>query len=42
MQDFLSTRKEALLGKIRDKAAIDDEISGDLKAAIGEFKTSYR
>jgi F-type H+-transporting ATPase subunit alpha len=42
LQDFLSTRKEPLLGKIRDKAAIDDEIASDLKAAVGEFKTSYR
>jgi F-type H+-transporting ATPase subunit alpha len=42
LQDFLSTRKEPLLAKIRDKAAIDDEISGELKTAVGEFKTSYR
>ncbi|MEA3212944.1 MAG: F-type H+/Na+-transporting ATPase subunit alpha [Chthoniobacter sp.] len=42
LQDFLVTRKEGLLTKIRDKAAIDDEITADLKAAVGEFKTSYR
>jgi F-type H+-transporting ATPase subunit alpha len=42
LQDFLTTRKEAVLGKIRDKGAIDDEITNDLKAAVGEFKTSYR
>ncbi len=42
LQDYLSTRKDALLGKIRDKAAIDDEIAGELKVALGEFKASYR
>ena len=42
LQDYLTTRKEALLGKIRDKGAIDDDITTDLKAAVGEFKTSYR
>ena len=42
LQDFLNTRKEALLTTIRDKGAIDDAITADLKAAIGEFKTSYR
>jgi F-type H+-transporting ATPase subunit alpha len=42
LQDFLTTRKEGVLGKIRDKAAIDDDISADLKAAVGEFKSSYR
>jgi F-type H+-transporting ATPase subunit alpha len=42
LQDFLTTRKEAVLGKIRDKGAIDDDITADLKAAVGEFKTAYR
>src|SRR5215207_9200190 len=42
LQDFLTTRKEAVLGKIRDKGAIDDDITNDLKAAVGEFKSSYR
>jgi F0F1-type ATP synthase alpha subunit len=42
LQDFLTTRKEAVLAKIRDKGAIDDDITADLKAAVGEFKTSYR
>lgn len=42
LQDFLNTRKEALLTTIRDKGAIDDTITADLKAALGEFKTSYR
>src|SRR5271154_6206091 len=42
LQEYLTTRKDAVLGKIRDKAAIDDDITSDLKAAVGEFKTSYR
>ena len=29
-------------GKIRDKGAIDDDITADLKSAVGDFKTSYR
>ena len=42
LQDFLVTRKDAVLSKLRDKKAIDDDITTDLKAAVGEFKTSYR
>jgi F-type H+-transporting ATPase subunit alpha len=42
LQEFLTTRKDAVLGKIRGKGAIDDDITNDLKAAVGEFKTSYR
>jgi F-type H+-transporting ATPase subunit alpha len=41
LQDYFGSRKDAVLGKIRDKGAIDDEIAGDLKSAVGEFKTSY-
>jgi F-type H+-transporting ATPase subunit alpha len=42
LQDFLATRKEATLAKIRDKKAIDDDITNDLKAALAEFKQVYR
>ncbi|MEZ0255830.1 MAG: F0F1 ATP synthase subunit alpha [Chthoniobacter sp.] len=42
LQEYLTTRKDSILGKIRDKGAIDDDITSDLKAALGEFKTSYR
>jgi F-type H+-transporting ATPase subunit alpha len=42
LQDFLTTRKESTLGKIRDVGAINDDITGELKAAVGEFKSSYR
>ncbi len=42
LQEFLNTRKDSLLTSIRDKGAIDDAITADLKAAVGEFKSSYR
>jgi F-type H+-transporting ATPase subunit alpha len=42
LQEFLNTRKDSLLTAIRDKGAIDDTITADLKAAVGEFKSSYR
>jgi F-type H+-transporting ATPase subunit alpha len=42
LQDYFTTRKDSILGKIRDKGAIDDDIASDLKAAVSEFKTSYR
>ncbi len=42
LQDYFTTRKDAVLGKIRDKGAIDDDITNDLKAALTEFKSSYR
>ena len=42
LQDFMRTRKETTLAKIRDKKAIDDDITNDLKAAVAEFKQGYR
>ncbi len=42
MQDFMRTHKETVLAKIRDKKAIDDDITNDLKAAVTEFKQGYR
>jgi F-type H+-transporting ATPase subunit alpha len=42
LQDFFITRKDAVISKIRDKGAIDDGITADLKAAVTEFKTSYK
>ncbi len=42
LQDFIVTRKESILAKIRDKGAINDELTADLKAALNEFKQSYK
>ena len=40
--DFLNTRKPALLEKIRTEKAISDALAAELKAAVTEFKQSYR
>jgi F-type H+-transporting ATPase subunit alpha len=40
--DFFTTRKTELLAKIRNEKAISDGIAAELKAAIGEFKPTYR
>ena len=42
LTDFLSSRKGALLTKIRTEKAIGDALAAELKAAIGEFKQTYR
>ena len=42
LTDFLTTRKTALLEKIRNEKAIGDAVAAELKAALGEFKASYR
>jgi F-type H+-transporting ATPase subunit alpha len=40
--DFFATRKADLLTKIRNEKAISDALTADLKAAVGEFKQTYR
>jgi len=42
LTDFLTTRKTALLDKIRTEKAISDALAAELKAAVGEFKQTYR
>jgi len=42
LTDFLTTRKSELLAKIRNEKAISDAIAADLKAAVTEFKQTYR
>jgi F-type H+-transporting ATPase subunit alpha len=42
LQDFIVTRKDPLLVKIREKGAINDELTADLKAALNEFKQGYK
>src|SRR5450755_1423988 len=41
MVEFLSTRQEKLLAKLRDKGAFDDNITSQLKAAVGQFAETY-
>ncbi len=40
--DFLNTRKPTILEKIRTEKAINDALAAELKAAVTEFKQSYR
>jgi len=40
--DFIATRKADLLTKIRNEKAISDAIGAELKAAVTEFKQTYR
>ena len=42
LTDFLNTRKEPLLLRLRKELAINDALGADLKAAVTEFKQSYR
>jgi F-type H+-transporting ATPase subunit alpha len=42
LQDFLVTRKDALLQQLRDKPEINDTSTAGLKEAIAEFKQTYR
>ncbi len=42
LTEFLSTRKQALLDRVRKEGAINDALAADLKAAVGEFKQTYR
>ncbi len=42
MVDFIGTRRADLLQKIRSEKAISDALAAELKAAVTEFKQSYR
>src|SRR6266540_591465 len=42
LQDWLQTRKEALLRAIRGKKEFDKDLESQLKAALDEFKTTWR
>jgi F-type H+/Na+-transporting ATPase subunit alpha len=42
LTEFLSTRKQAVLDKVRKEGAINDALAAELKAAVGEFKQTYR
>src|SRR6188472_302302 len=42
LQDWLQTRKAGLLGAIREKKELDKDLESQLKAALDEFKTTWR
>ncbi|MEM7383601.1 MAG: F0F1 ATP synthase subunit alpha [Verrucomicrobiota bacterium] len=41
LTEFLETRKEGLMAKIRDEKALTDEIADELKSALDDFKASF-
>jgi len=42
LTDYLANRKTELVGKIQKEKAVTDPIAADLKAAVTEFKQTYR
>ena len=42
LSDYLSSRKTALMDKIRAEKALSDQLIADLKAAVTEFKQTYK
>ena len=42
LSDYLGSRKTALMDTIRKEKALSDPLIADLKAAITEFKQTYR
>jgi len=42
LTDFLTSRKAALLDRIRTEKAINDALGAELKTAVAEFKQTYR
>ena len=42
LQDYLQTRKASLLQTIREKKEVDKDLEAQLKAALDEFKTTWR
>src|SRR6201997_971316 len=42
LQDYLQTRKASLLQTIREKKEFDKDLEAQLKAALDEFKTTWR
>ncbi len=41
LKDYMATRRDSLLTKIRTKAALDPEIETELKAACDEWKSTF-
>jgi len=42
LTEYLTTRAESVLAAIRDKGAIDDALSAELKKTVGAFADSYQ
>ncbi|MEC7862527.1 MAG: F0F1 ATP synthase subunit alpha [Verrucomicrobiota bacterium] len=41
MEEYLTTRKESVMAKIREEQVLSDEIVDELKSALEDFKTTY-
>ena len=42
LTDYLTSRKTALMDKIRNEKALSDALIAELKAAVTEFKQTYK
>ena len=42
LQDYVQTRKDALLRSIRDKKQLDEDLENQLRAALDEFKSVWK
>src|SRR5947209_131808 len=42
LTDYISSRKQELLAKLQKEKAVSDAIAADIKAAVTEFKQTYR
>jgi F-type H+-transporting ATPase subunit alpha len=42
LSDYLTSRKSALMEKIRNEKALSDPLIAELKAAVAEFKQTYK
>jgi F-type H+-transporting ATPase subunit alpha len=42
LTEYLTTRKSALMLKIRNEKALSDSLIAELKAAVAEFKQTYK
>ena len=42
LADYLVSRKAALMGRIRNETALSDALAAELKAAVTEFKQTYK
>jgi F-type H+-transporting ATPase subunit alpha len=42
LREFLSTRKQALLDRLRQQAAVDETLAAELKKAVEEWKGTYQ
>ena len=42
LSDYLTSRKSELMARIAKEKALNDALTADLKAAVTEFKQTYR